>query len=128
VKYEARIHRNRAYDSYINNLSNISYFTSKIFQYKIGILSFAENNLTDVTINEGVTTIGEWAFSNNDISSITIPNSISKIDGFAFAYNNTTEITIGNSVDINENNFYRNGSNSFKTFYDNNSKEAGTYI
>ncbi len=94
---------------------------------KIGILSFAENNLTDVTINEGVTTIGEWAFSNNDISSITIPNSISKIDGFAFAYNNTTEITIGNSVDINENTFYRNGSNSFKTFYDNNSKEAGTY-
>ena len=95
---------------------------------KIGILSFDGNNLTDVTINEGVTVIGEWAFSNNDISNITIPNSVTKIDGFAFANNNTTEITIGNDVDINNDSFYGNSSNSFKSFYDDTGKEAGTYI
>lgn len=108
-----------------NSLESI-YIPSEVST--IGILSFADNNLSNITIEEGVTKIGNSAFFNNNISNITIPNSVSQIDEYAFASNDIREITIGNEVVIGKRSFYNNNTNSFKTFYDDNGQEAGTYV
>ena len=58
------------------------------------------SSLTSVTINDGVTSIGESAFEDcTGLTSVTIPNSVTSIGRYAF-YNCTglTSVTIGNSV------------------------------
>ena len=55
--------------------------------------------LTDITIPNSVTSIGDGAFSNCGIKSITIPNGVTSIGDSAFEYcNSLTSITIPNSV------------------------------
>ena len=41
-------------------------------------------NLTNVSLNEGLTTIDEGTFSQTKIQSITIPSSVTKIEKSAF--------------------------------------------
>ncbi len=58
------------------------------------------SNLTNVTIGDGVKSIGSNAFKNcSSLASVTIPNSVTSIGWYAF-YNcyNLTSITIPNSV------------------------------
>ena len=56
--------------------------------------------ITDLTIPDNITSIGNYAFYNYDIlTSITIPNSVTSIGKDAFWYcSNLTSITIPNSV------------------------------
>lgn len=60
---------------------------------------FNRDNLTEVIIDLGVTTIGEYAFFNCSLESIEIPNSVTSIGYEAFYYcRNLTSITIPYSV------------------------------
>ena len=67
----------------------------------IGNYAFAYcSSLTSVTIPDSVTSIGEEAFSYcHSLKSITIGNSVTSIGNYAFAYcSSLTSVTIGNSV------------------------------
>ena len=68
---------------------------------RIGFSAFQRcNNLTSITIPDGVTLIGSWAFSwCESLTSLTIPDSVTKI-GKRAVYNCTslTSIAIPNSV------------------------------
>ncbi|GHV77114.1 hypothetical protein AGMMS49942_19350 [Spirochaetia bacterium] len=93
----------------------------------IGYFAFYGNQLTSVTIPNSVTTIGHYTFSNNKLTSVTIPNSVTTIEDGAFANNQLTSITIGSNVSISYGGPYDAFPNGFKTYYDGNSKQAGTY-
>jgi len=64
----------------------------------IGHRAFSENRLTSVTIGNRVTSIGVAAFSENQLTSVTIPNSVTNIGTVAFWRNRLTSVTIPNSV------------------------------
>ncbi len=64
----------------------------------IGESAFANNDLTSVTIPDGVTTINKDAFNNNNLTSVTIPNSVTTIGEGAFRYNQLDSVIIGDSV------------------------------
>lgn len=59
-----------------------------------------KDNIQEIDINDGVTTIGYDALSSCDnITSITIPDSVTTIEGFGFAYNKNLEsVKIGSGV------------------------------
>jgi multidrug efflux pump subunit AcrA (membrane-fusion protein) len=90
----------------------------------IGDMAFEDNQLTSVTIGSSVTSIGMRAFGNNPLVSVIIPGSVTVIDSRAFAgYGPLTSITIGADVTLEDSAF----SGDFKTVYDGNGKQAGTY-
>ena len=60
--------------------------------------AFYRNDLTSVSIGNGVQTIGENAFTNNKLTSLTIPPSVTWIKEGAFANNELTSLTMGNGV------------------------------
>ena len=67
------------------------------------------DDITNVIINSGVTSIGEDAFRNcSNLNSVTIPSSVTSIGSAAFRYcENLNSITIlGNSIDIAKGAFY----------------------
>ncbi|BFP39435.1 hypothetical protein FGF1_02800 [Flavobacteriaceae bacterium GF1] len=64
----------------------------------IGDYAFYENQLTGVTIPDGVTSIGEWAFRQNNLTEVTIPNTVTSIGDWVFSYNRLTEVTIPDGV------------------------------
>ena len=71
--------------------------------------AFSSNQLTSVTILNGVTTIGNAAFSNNQLQSVTIPDSVTTIGVGAFAKNRLTSVTLSNNVtSISDNAFSDN--------------------
>ena len=66
-----------------------------------GVLnSFAPAGLTEYTIPNSVTSIGEYAFSNcTSLTSVTIPDSVTSIGGSAFSHcTSLISVTIGKSV------------------------------
>jgi len=85
---------------------------------------FRQNKISSVTFSNGVTSIGNSSFSRNYLTDITIPNSVISIEYYAFANNKITSITIGSDVNLHLKAFEYN----FSQFYDNNGKQAGTYI
>jgi hypothetical protein len=114
----------------------------------IGNSAFAYNQLTGVTIGSNVTTIGNDAFSHNQLISVTIPNSVTSIVSSTFANNRLTSVIIPNSVtSIGIDAFSGNQlarvtiganvmlgeagydafNNGLDSFYNSNSKLAGTY-
>jgi hypothetical protein len=60
--------------------------------------SFANRNLTSVTIPNSVQRILAFAFQNNRLKNVTIPNSVQRIGAFAFENNRLKNVTIPNSV------------------------------
>ncbi len=58
------------------------------------------NDITEVTISNGVTSIGDYAFYDcNSLTNTTIPNSVTYIGYYAFCYcNSLIRITIPNGV------------------------------
>lgn len=60
------------------------------------VKAFIEHNATDVSIPEGVNTIGAYAwYRDANIVSLTIPSSVTSIGGDAFSYcTNLVDVTI----------------------------------
>ena len=56
--------------------------------------AFRENQLTSVTIGNGVKTIGDGAFRNNLLTSLKIPHSVTEIGEDAFRDNKLAEVIL----------------------------------
>ena len=92
--------------------------------------AFSGKQLTNVTIPDSVTSIGYQAFLDNQLTGVTIPDNVTSIGGNAFYRNQLTSIIIGANVDFD---LYRTSLDggwyiNFCRFYDNNGKQAGTYV
>ncbi len=58
-------------------------------------------NLEDITLNDGLLSIGRWAFSNcNKLSSISIPPSVIEIEDNAFGYDYSKLMSESSAVTI----------------------------
>ena len=64
------------------------------------LVAFASAGLTEYTIPNGITTIGEWVFSDcSSLTSVTIPDSVNTIGEWAFSECiSLTSVTIPDSV------------------------------
>jgi hypothetical protein len=105
----------------------------------IGSYAFFTSCLHSLTIPDSVISIGSYAFCGNHLTSVTISESIDFIDDGTFENNPLRSITIGADVDIYNGRsiaYYEQGTPpfyepkyvGFKSFYDANGKEAGTYL
>lgn len=65
---------------------------------RIEDFAFYNNGLTNVTIANGIETIGKSAFKNNAMTSIIIPNSVTDIDENAFENNQLQTATLSNAL------------------------------
>ena len=81
--------------------NNISRVTINKGVTSIGDFAFEYcSKLTNIIISNSVTSIGYSAFSNcSSLTSITIPNSVTSIDDYAFFYcSNLSNIVLSNSI------------------------------
>lgn len=78
----------------------LSFKVTEIYEYAFSYtIGYSDDNLTSVTMPEGLTHISRFAFSGcHWISSITIPSTVKSIGERAFGYTAITEITIPASV------------------------------
>ena len=96
----------------------------------IGDYAFNDcDSLTSVTIPDSVTAIGDRAFYEcSSLTSITIPDSVTTIGGFAFAYcDSLTSVTIPNSVTTIGYGAFA-GCNGLKEFKGKFASEDGRYL
>ena len=75
----------------LENLDNVSRVSSSPW----GIYN---DNITNLIIKNGVTSIGDWAFLGCNITSLNIPNSVTNIGEYAFSSHRLSSVTFGNSV------------------------------
>lgn len=84
-----------------DNAFRVQKFTSVIIPssvVNIGEYAFWSNNLTSVTLENGIESIGANAFSSNQITDIIIPNSVISIGQAAFLGNQLTSVTLSNGL------------------------------
>jgi hypothetical protein len=93
--------------------------------------AFMDNRLTTINLPNNLLSIGHRAFYNNRITSITIPNGVVEIATLAFVGNAITRITIGRNVNLEnaqlEMLHLAPFDLGFSSFYNTNSRRAGTY-
>ncbi len=128
---------NKAFDSGLYTWISSVVFPDTIMT--IGSYAFFDSCLHSLTIPDSVISIGSYAFCGNHLTSVTIPESIDFIDDGTFDHNPLRSITIGADVDIYNGysiGYYKQGTPpfyepkyvEFKSFYNANGREAGTYI
>ncbi|MFZ1484229.1 MAG: leucine-rich repeat domain-containing protein [Candidatus Saccharimonadales bacterium] len=94
------------YDNEANNIANPACTRDVDIPSTIGGTSvtgidfqaFAFNQLTTVTIPDGMVNVGYQAFYSNQLTSVTIPSSVTNIEYEAFAVNQLTSVTIPETV------------------------------
>lgn len=64
----------------------------------IGTYAFQSNRLTDVTLPEGLESVGYGAFKYNDINNVTMPSTLKTIKSYAFSGNNFSYLSIPSTV------------------------------
>ena len=71
------------------------------------VATFTDYNIKNITISEGITSIGANLFKNSYINQITLPSTLTKIGDYAF-YNcySLKSISIPDGVEIGANAFY----------------------
>ncbi|MGN1166537.1 MAG: leucine-rich repeat protein [Lachnospiraceae bacterium] len=62
--------------------------------------AFAKNNLTSVTLPEGVIAVMSSAFKNNQLTRVSLPHTIWWIENSSFAYNNLTTVGFPKTCDF----------------------------
>ena len=66
---------------------------------EIGNFAFATNNITSLTLSEGLLSVGLAAFmGNKSLSTLYLPNSVISIGDYCFAASNLSSIAIGNNL------------------------------
>jgi hypothetical protein len=96
--------RGRNADRPINNITIPNGVVS------IGESAFIFNRLASITIPKSVTNIGASAFMGNRLRNLIIPNNVISIGNDAFASNQLISVTISNSVTSIGHNAFRNNS------------------
>ena len=91
------------------------------------LVAFPEGK-SPVSIPAGITRIGYGAFMSNSLTAIIIPDSVSSIEPIAFLECNLTSITIPEGVTIESGSSMGMYGGTFQTLYNNNGRQAGTYI
>ena len=87
------------------NKSNIQFMSNKEDRE---IAAVHRGNIKSVVIPSTVKSIGKGAFANNQISSVTLSNGLKMIEGYAFNGNQLTSIIIPDSVtNIGSSAFYK---------------------
>ena len=81
------------------NLTTVDLSNTQITSLPNGCFYICEN-LSDVKLPIGFTSIGKKAFYKSSIASITFPPSLQKIDEWAFQYAKLTNVVIPTSCDI----------------------------
>ncbi|MEG0249849.1 MAG: leucine-rich repeat protein [Peptostreptococcus sp.] len=66
----------------------------------IDINSFANNNITDIDIPNGVKSIDSYAFKNNNIKELYIPSSVVKIGNESFCNNKIDNLEFSDDVKL----------------------------
>ncbi len=82
----------------VNIPDTVTYQSSDFKVTSIRSSAFQANDLTSVTIPNGVISIGGYAFAENFLESVTIPNSVTIIGIRAFLTNDLSSVTIGQDV------------------------------
>ena len=86
-----------------SGLTSITFTTDELFS-KAAQVSKCEN-LTNVTLAEGITTIYQGAFENTGITSIQLPSTLTSIGNNAFKGSKLQSITIPGGVTLGKNVF-----------------------
>ncbi len=89
----------------VNKITEKAFYNNQLTSVSIpnGITSidksaFVGNKFTSVKIPESVTTIGDYAFQSSQLTSVTIPGSVTTIGKLSFYNNKLTSVTISNGV------------------------------
>ncbi|MDR0556880.1 MAG: leucine-rich repeat domain-containing protein [Treponema sp.] len=92
----------------------------------IGDLAFQGNQINALKLGDGLQTIGAYAFDGNSITSLRLPPAMDIIGNGAFNENDITFIKIGEGVTIESGNALGKHGESFRALYDD-KKSAGVY-
>lgn len=95
---------------------------------QLGAYSFANNNLSEVQLANGLTTIGTSAFENNELSVVTLPNTTKVLGDKAFFSNQIAEIILPSSITSLGNYAFKDNGLTAVTFQGNLPAILGTDI